>query len=167
MKNFTIRFATEEDMETILQIYNDVVLTTTATFEEEPRPLYEFVSAFENKKKMNFPWIVAQVGQRVVGYGTYGKFRSASGYHPTVEHSLHVHSEFRGQGIGSEILKHLITLAKERSQNAMIAGIDASNVGSIALHEKFGFKKVATIPQVAKKFSRWLDLVFMQLIVAD
>jgi phosphinothricin acetyltransferase len=165
MNNLNIRPTTEKDLEAILKIYNEVVLTSTATFEEVPRLLSELVSDFENKKKLGFPWIVAEVESQVVGYGTYGKFRNASGYNPTVEHSLHIHSDFRNRGIGSKILKQLIVLAQEQGRHAMIAGIDASNTGSIRLHERFGFKEVSRLPQVAKKFSRWLDLIFMQLII--
>lgn len=166
MEQLLIRSATEKDFESILAIYNDVVLTSTATFEEEPRPLSEFITNFQSRLKLGYPTLVADVNGQVVGYGTYARFRGASGYRPTVEHSLHVHSDFRGRGIGSKILRQLIESAHDLKLHSMIAGIDASNSGSIKLHENFGFQKVAHIPQVARKFDRWLDLDFMQLILS-
>ena len=72
------------DLDAVLQIYNDVVLNTTATFEEQPRPLEEFVSAFREKARLGIPWIVAELNREVVGYGTYGPFRRASGYRMTL-----------------------------------------------------------------------------------
>ena len=144
-----------------------MVRNTTATFEETPRPLSEFAAAYHDKKAQGIPWIVADLNGQVVGYGTYGIFRKASGYKSTVEHSLHVDANFRGQGIGSEILKELIVLARQNSVHAMVAGIDSANPQSILLHEKFGFKKVGEMPQIARKFSRWLDLTLMQLILKD
>ncbi len=164
-KNFNLRPATEQDLIVVVEIYNEVLKTSTATFEETPRELEEFTSAFHDKKQRGIPWIVAELDGAVVGYGTYGGFRKASGYRTTVEHSLHIDSRYRGKGLGSAILKNLIHEARKKNIHAMIAGLDASNGASIALHEKFGFKKVGEIPQVAKKFSRWLDLVLMQLIL--
>jgi L-amino acid N-acyltransferase YncA len=167
MENVIIRAATVGDLESLLDIYNDVVLNTTATFEETPRTLSEFTFTYQDKMKLGLPWIVAEADKQIIGYGTYGSFRKASGYKTTVEHSLHVHPDFRGQGIGSNILGKLITLAKDQSLNVMIAGIDATNTTSIVLHEKFGFKKVGEIPLVARKFSKWLDLILMQLILNE
>ncbi len=101
MKNITIRAATETDLEAILEIYNEVLVNSTATFEEELRPLSEFTVRYRDKKSAGIPWLVADHDGHVVGYGTYGNFRSASGYKCTVEHSLHVTPKMRGQGIGT------------------------------------------------------------------
>jgi L-amino acid N-acyltransferase len=167
MFGLNIRRATPEDLQGALDIFNDVVRTSTATFEENPRQLSDYVSAFNEKNLSNVPWLIAEYNGEIIGYGTYGIFRRASGYRGTVEHSLHVRADFRGKGVGSKILKQLIVEAKERSLDSMIACLDSSNTASIVLHEKFGFKKVGEIPRVAKKFARSLDLTIMQLILAD
>lgn len=158
-----VRPADEADMPSIVEIYNDVVRTTTATFEETPRELIEFTTALERKKISGHPWLVAELDGQIVGYATCGAFRPASGYQPTVEHSVHVHAGFRGRGLGSLLLDRLIAEVRAKGWCSMIAGIDASNEGSLRLHERRGFRQVAKIPRVARKFSRWLDLVFMQL----
>lgn len=160
-----IRPATEMDMEASLGIYNHVLIHTTASFEETPRPLSEYVEAFRFKQANGIPWIVAEDGDTVVGYGTWGRFRTSSGYKTTVEHSLHVHADHRGRGIGSVILQNLIALAKEQSKKSMVAGIDKANTASIEIHKKHGFKVAGELTQVARKFDRWLDLVFMQLVL--
>jgi L-amino acid N-acyltransferase len=160
-----LRGATENDLEEILQIYNDVIVNTTATFEEVPRELSEWVAIYKEKQSLGYPLIVATIEQKVVGYGSYGVFRKASRYRSSVEHSIHMAPEYRGKGYGSQILQELIHLAQKQKLHAMIAAIDASNASSVFLHRKLGFKIVGEIPQVAYKFSRWLDLTLMQLIL--
>ncbi len=160
-----IRPATENDLGQALEIYNDVVRTSTATFEENPRSLEEFILAYREKRASGIPWLIAEYESGVIGYGTFGPFRKASGYKVTVEHSLHIRSDFRGMGVGSSMLNELIIEARKNLFRSMIAALDSSNAPSIKLHEKFGFKKVGDIPHVAEKFSRSLNLVLMQLVL--
>jgi phosphinothricin acetyltransferase len=165
MADVRIRPLQERDLEAVVAIYNDVVANTTATFEESLRPVSEFAQAFHEKQKTGIPWIVVEKGGEIVGYGTYGAFRRVSGYRTTVEHSLHVRSDCRGQGIGSLILKELIQAAKAQGLHAMVAAVDSSNAASRVLHEKFGFVKVGEMPEIARKFDRWLGLTLLQLIL--
>ncbi len=160
-----LRPATEEDLAQALEIYNDVVRTSTATFEETPRELTEFIIALREKRSAGIPWLVADCGGVIVGYGTYGPFRKASGYRVTVEHSLHIRSDFRGCGVGSLVLRELIAEARSNHVQSMIAALDSSNAASVRLHQRFGFTKVGEIPNVAEKFSRSLNLVLMQLLL--
>lgn len=157
------RMAELTDIPSLVNIYNEVVENTTATFEEFPRLVEETEATYRKKQMAGIPWLVAEVGREVVGYGTYGPFRAASGYKTTVEHSLHIKPEHRGRGIGAEILRRLISLARGQGFHVMIGAVDSDNLRSVALHENFGFKKVGELPQVARKFSRWLDLTLMQL----
>lgn len=157
------RMAELRDIPILAAIYNEVVENTTATFEETPRLLEETEAAVKEKQRLGIPWLVAEVGQEVVGYGTYGSFRKASGYKTTVEHSLHIKPEHRGRGIGAEILRRLISIAREKGYHMMIGAIDSDNARSLALHENLGFRRVGDLPQVARKFDRWLDLTLMQL----
>ena len=92
-------------------------------------------------------------------------FRTQPAYKSTIEHSIDIHQNFRGQGLGHILLELLIQSAKDNHYHAMIAGIDADNQGSISLHEKHGFKLVGTMPEVGYKFERWLTLALYQLIL--
>lgn len=109
------------------------------------------------------PFFVVENRGLVIGFGTYGPFRKASGYRVTVEHSLHVDEKYRGLGVGSILLKHLIEYAQSHGLWAMVAGIESENLTSIALHQKFGFKESGQLTNVAEKFSRPLSLTFMKL----
>lgn len=163
----TVRAAVESDLESIRQIYNDVVANSTAIYDESPRTIAQQNEWFKSKSEQGFPVIVADLEGRAIAYGSFGMFRPWSCYSSTVEHSLHVASAYRGKGVGTQILVQLMDLARQQGAHAMIAGIDSSNLGSIRLHERFGFKKVGELPQVARKFSQWLDLTFMQVLLAE
>lgn len=109
--------------------------------------------------------MVAEINGKLAGFGLYGEFRFKDGYKFTVEHSVYVASDFKGKGVGGKLLQSLIGLAKQRGLHTMIGVIDAGNTESIRFHEKYGFKKVGTIKEAGFKFNRWLDSVFMQLIL--
>ena len=160
-----LRPATEGDLEFIQRIYNEVIMNSTATFEEHPRPIEEWQRIYQEKIVQNRPLIVAEVSGEVVGFGTFYHFRGASGYRTTVENSLHVAPEFRGRGIGTLILLELIRRARELGYHAVVAAVDTANLSSISLHEKHGFVKVGEIPEVGMKFSKWLSLTLLQLIL--
>jgi phosphinothricin acetyltransferase len=161
--NFKIRDAVRSDMESVHRIFNEILLRSTATFEEEPTQIEGWLEIFDFKKSNHIPFLVVEFEGAVIGYGSYGAFRKASGYKITVEHSLHVDELFRGRGIGQALLSELIQRASKRGVQNMIAAIDADNLASIKLHEKFDFKIVGQLENVARKFSRDLSLVLMQL----
>ena len=163
MQNTIIRIAVSEDIPSILAIVNHAILHTTSNYNYETQGLDIQTKWFEDKAIKNFPIIVAELENRVIGFGTYGTFREKIGYQFTVEHSVYVAENYIGNGIGKLLLAELINLAKEQNLHVMIGAIDAENKSSIAFHQKFGFKNVGNISQVAYKFDRWLDLVLMQL----
>jgi len=101
----------------------------------------------------------------LLAFGSYGTFRAWPAYKYTVEHSVYVHQDHRGQGLGRVVMQALIAAARQNDLHAMMGGIDATNAGSIALHERLGFKHVGTLPEVGFKFGRWLDLAFYQLLL--
>ena len=103
--------------------------------------------------------------QGVVGFGTFGEFRSWPCYRFTVEHSLHVRGDCRGRGIGRALIECLIEQARGMGKHAMIAGIDADNAVSIGLHERLGFRAAGHLHQVGFKFGRWLDLKFLERLL--
>ena len=102
---------------------------------------------------------------RIVGFGSFGEFRAWPCYRHSVEHSIHVRCDRRGQGVGRTLLSELKARAGAMSKHVMIAGIDADNHASIHLHESLGFMRVGQFHEVGFKFGRWLDLVFLQCIL--
>jgi L-amino acid N-acyltransferase YncA len=108
---------------------------------------------------------VALAGDMVIGFSTYGPFRNWPGYRFTVEHSVYVHVDHCGLGIGKQLLQTIIIHARQKGMHAIIAGIDALTTGSIKLHEGLGFTEVAHFKQVGYKFNKWLDLKFLELIL--
>jgi phosphinothricin acetyltransferase len=157
-----IRDAREGDLSVILAIYNDVVATTTASYDYDPRTPEAQVQWFAAKQAAGYPVLVADRGGEVVGFASYGAFRAWAGYRHTVEHSIHVKAGQRRQGIGRALLVPLIERAKGQGYHVMIGGIDADNAASLALHADLGFTECARMREVGRKFDRWLDLVFVQ-----
>jgi phosphinothricin acetyltransferase len=98
----------------------------------------------------------------VIGFAAFGDFRSWPGYRFTVEHSVHIRADRRGQGVGQALMQPLITRACALGKHIMIAGVDADNAASIRFHERLDFVRVAHFREVGFKFGRWLDLVFLQ-----
>jgi len=160
-----IRVATEKDLEAILEIVNYNILNTASIYDYEPRTLEQQKAIMEDKIKFNFPFIVAEIDHKIVGFGTYGSFRFKEGYKFTVEHSVYIDIKQQGKGIGKLILIALIDIAKKQKIHTMIAVIDSENQNSVEFHKQFGFKTVGIIKESAYKFDKWLDTVFMQLIL--
>ncbi len=148
----------------ILDILNDAIVHTTALYDYQPRQMQQMVSWFEAKRAGGFPVLGIEDAQgRLLAFGSYGSFRAFPAFKYTVEHSVYVHRDHRGQGLGERIMQALIRAARQNNLHVLMGAIDASNAGSIALHERLGFVHVGTLPQVGFKFGRWLDLAFYQL----
>lgn len=165
LMSITIRLATIEDMPSVLEIVNYEILNTTAIWDYDVRTLEQQETILKEKQEKDFPFIVALKEDKIVGFGTYGTFRYKIGYRFTVEHSVYVHKDFHGNGIGSTLLKELIELAKKQKLHTMIGVIDSENHGSIGFHQKMGFEIVGHIKQTGFKFDRWLDSVFVQILL--
>jgi L-amino acid N-acyltransferase len=156
-----IRDATAADLPEILNIYNDVVSTTTAIYDERESTLDERRAWFEDRVKKGLPVLVAEA-DGVVGFSSFGEWRARWGYRYSVEHSVHVRKDRRGQGLGRALIEALFPRARGSGMHVMIAHIDSAALPSVHLHRKLGFEMVGTFRQVAHKFDRWLDLVAMQ-----
>ena len=150
----------------ILNIFNDAILNSTALYDYKPRTPEMIKAWFEAKQRGNFPVIgVVNEGGELLGFGSYGTFRTWPAYKYSVEHSIYVEKRFRGQGIGRRLLEEIINSARNQNFHVLIGGIDSQNIASIRLHQRFGFQHAGTIRQVGFKFGRWLDLDFYQLIL--
>lgn len=161
----TLRDATVADLPEILDIYNDVILTTTAVYSEKPHTLEMRRAWFNERKQAGFPVLVAVQDGRIMGFATYGHFRIWPCYRYTVEHSVYVHRDGRGQGISKLLLNAVIGHARKAGMHVMIAGVDSENDISLKLHLQFGFVQVARFKEVGFKFNRWLDLIFLELML--
>jgi len=163
--NIILRDASEDDLASILHIYNEVILNTTAVFSEQPHTLQMRKEWYLDRVANNFPVFVAEVNNQVAGFSSFGHFRAWPCYRFTVEVSVYVDAGHRGQGISKLLLKLLIDTARERKMHAVIAGITADNQVSIHLHQSFNFHEVAHFKEVGFKFGRWLDVKFFQLML--
>jgi phosphinothricin acetyltransferase len=151
----------------ILDILNEAIANSTALYDYKPRTMQNMELWFENKEKGSFPVIGLFNDEDIlVGFGSYGSFRAWPAYQYTVEHSLYVHRDFRGNGYGRIILSEIIAQAQKQNYHNLIAGIDSTNQVSIALHRSLGFEQCGIIKHAGYKFSRWLDLAFYQLILS-
>lgn len=154
-----------QDTQAILDIINYNILHSTALYDYSIRSYDQQKNILADKIAKQFPVIVAELEGHVVGFGMYSEFRFREAYKYTVEHSVYVDQNIYGKGIGKALLQELIILAKTQGLHTMIGVIDAENQGSIDFHEKLGFKKAGIIKESGYKFDRWLDSVFMQLIL--
>jgi len=161
-----IRPALHADLAGILEIYNEAVLNTTASYDCEPRTMEHRVAWFDEHVKNNYPVFVAQnEAGRIVGWSALNPYHARAGYRFTTENSVYVAADQRGCGVGKRLMPPLIAGARERGLHAIIAGIDAENDVSIRFHASFGFEKVGHFKQVGFKFGRWLDVVYMELLL--
>ncbi|MFI8480566.1 GNAT family N-acetyltransferase [Pseudomonas sp. NPDC078700] len=156
--------ATEDDLPELLAIYNDAVLNSTAIWNETTVDLENRRLWLRDRLGAGFPVLAARnMTGRLVGYATYGTWRSIEGFRHTVEHSVYVCADQRGLGIGPLLMKALIERARSAKLHVMVAAIESENRASIRLHKQLGFSTTGQMPQVGRKFDRWLDLTFMQL----
>ena len=159
----SIRDADESDLTGVLAIYNDVIRTSTAVYADVASTLDERRAWWQQRVALGYPVIVATDQSEVCGFASFGDFRGAwAGYRYSVEHTVHIRSDRRGQGIGTSLLTELLQRATALGKHVMIAGIDAANAPSIRFHHRLGFHPVGTFREVGYKFDRWLDLHFMQ-----
>jgi L-amino acid N-acyltransferase YncA len=160
-----IRSATEQDIPAITTIYNEVVAHSNAVWTEKQDTEADRLAWMNARRALGYPVLVAAEASTVLGYGTFGDFRAWPGYRYSVEHSIYIHADHRGHGLGRAIIDELVSAAAALGKHALIAGIDGGNTASIRLHARAGFVEVARMPEIGRKFGRWLDLVFMQRLL--
>jgi phosphinothricin acetyltransferase len=144
------------------------VLHGTATFELTPPDLAEMTQRFDALMDGGFPYFVADLDGRVVGYAYAGPYRPRPAYRFTVENSVYLEPEIHRRGIGLRLMQRLIGDCEARGFRQMIAVIgDSANDGSIGVHVRCGFQMIGTHPNVGFKFGRWLDTVMMQRALGE
>src|SRR5262245_11652724 len=161
-----IRPATRADLPAILEIYNEAVLNTTASYDYAPRTLEDRTGWFDDHVKHNYPvFVAANAEGHVLGWSSLSRFHDRMGYRFTSENSVYVAADQRGRGVGKLLMAPLIDGARQRGFHAIIGVIDAANAASIRLHVSFGFERVGLFKEVGFKFGRWLDVAYMQLLL--
>jgi len=149
----------------ILEILNDAIVNSTALYDYKQRSLASMTTWFEEKERGDYPVIGIEQFGELLGFASYGAFRHWPAYKYTIEHSVYVRADQRGQGFGTRLLKELINCAQRQNYHVVIGGIDVDNESSIRLHEKLGFSRAGMIRHAGFKFGRWLDLAFYELIL--
>ena len=163
-----IRPATEADLASITEIYEHAVRYGTATFELIPPDLAEMTRRYKSLMDGGFPYLVATLEDRVVGYAYAGPYRPRPAYRFTVENSVYLRPSIHRRGIGLLLMRRLILECEARGYRQMIAVIgDSANAGSIGVHARTGFQMIGTHPNVGLKFGRWLDTVMMQRALGE
>lgn len=161
-----IRDAVVSDIPAMMEIYNEAIRNSTVTFDTEEKTLEERTRWFHTFGE-KYPLIVAEVDGQVVGYCGLTSFRDKDAYHLSTELSIYINKDYRGNKIGSSLMKEIIERATKMGYHTIISGISDGNEASFKLHEKFGFRCVGHLRQVAFKFNKWRDVYFYQRILSE
>jgi L-amino acid N-acyltransferase YncA len=159
-----IRQVKDSDAEAMCCIYNKYITGTRITFEETPLLAGEMVSRIKNITQ-NYPWLVYEDNGKIIGYTYASRWKERSAYRYSVETGIYIDSDYLGKGIGSLLKGELLKALKEKSIHSVICGIALPNQASIALCEKYGFKKIAHFKEVGYKLDEWVDVGYWELIL--
>jgi len=163
---YQLKQCTEKQLPEIMAIFNDAILNSTSLYDYKIRTMDRMNAWYSDKQKGNYPLLgIFENNDTLLGFATYGPFRVQPAYKYSVEHSVYVRSDQRGQGFGKILLREIIKKAVEQDYHVMVGAIDADNDVSILLHEKEGFAFCGIIKQAGYKFGKWLDLALYQLIL--
>ena len=158
-----IRAATDADQEFILEIYNEAVLNSTATFDTEPRSHEKQFQWFRSHKK-NQPVMVAEEDGVVTGWASLSAWSDRQAYDGTVEVSVYVHVDHRGKGIGKKLLQVITLEGKKLNNHTVLSRIASENKVSIHIHEQIGYRHIGVMKEVGMKFGRLIDVHMMQYL---
>jgi phosphinothricin acetyltransferase len=159
-----IRNVTLNDAKQITDIYNYYVLNSIVTFDEIPFTENDFKQRIESISS-TYPFIVFEENSNILGYAYANMFRQKPAYKHTVETTIYLHHEAKGNQIGTKLYTELLKQLKQQNYHAIIGGLTLPNEHSVKLHEKLGFKQVAHFKEVGFKFNTWLDVGFWELIL--
>jgi L-amino acid N-acyltransferase YncA len=165
MTDVTVRSASAADADALARIYNYYIANTVITFEEEPVSSQTMAARLAEVQALSFPWLVAEVGNNVVGYAYASKWKVRSAYRHSVETTIYLEHGHEGRGVGKTLYAALLPHLRARGIHAVIGGAALPNEASVALHEKLGFEHVATFREVGFKHGRWVDVAYWQLVL--
>jgi len=159
-----VRPAREDDLPDIVRIYNDAILTTTSTFDTEPKTADQWYDMLV-KHTDAYPLLVAESDGRVAGWGALRPAVDRPAARFTVENAVYVDPDRQGRGIGSALLTELVERARANGYHAVVAMVVAGNEASARLHLKLGFEQVGLMREIGWKFGRWLDLIVFEKLL--
>ena len=157
-----IRDASPDDALEVADIWNHYIRDTLVTFNFAEKLIAEVTTCITARQVQGHGFFVAQSDAGIVGFATYGQFRGGVGYAHTMEHTVQLHPDHFGAGVGRAIIVHTLEHAKAQGAHSMFAGVSSRNPAGVQFHERLGFEKITTLREVGRKFDQWLDLVFMQ-----
>lgn len=161
-----IRSVEPGDAESICDIYNHYIVHTAVTFEEQPVPVLDMQERIEEMAAA-LPWLVYEEDDQLLGYAYASEWKSRCAYRYSVESTVYLAPDSTGQGIGSQLYAALIAILGDRDLHSVLAGITLPNPASVTLHEKLGFEQVGQFKEVGRKFDRWIDVGYWELILPD
>ncbi|MDQ1427216.1 MAG: L-amino acid N-acyltransferase [Acidimicrobiaceae bacterium] len=165
MRQMRTRLATIDDAEATRAIYNAEVVGSTVTFDMVPRSPEDQLAWLAEHRGAHPAIVAVDDAGEVVGFASVSPYRSRPAYSTTVEDSVYVRSDQRGQGIGRLLLTDLMTVAGAHGFHAVMARIVGGHAASIAIHTSCGFQLVGVEREVGRKFGRWLDVALMQRLL--
>jgi phosphinothricin acetyltransferase len=160
-----IRLATADDLDAINDIYNHYVVHSTCTAQYQPTTPAERRAWFDARQAPRHPVIVGEREGVILGYACLQPYNLREGYRFTVENSIYVRHDVRRAGVGRALLDALIDRARAAGYKNIIASISGDQDASMALHARAGFVEVGRMPKIVVKLDRWLDVVYMQLLL--
>ena len=160
-----IRAVELSDSDTLAEIYNYYVLGSVVTFEEDPISGAEMEQRIGAVRSSTLPWLVAEKDGRAVGFAYASPWKTRSAYRFSVEVTVYLAPDSARCGIGSMLYGELLSILPRSGAHAVIGGIALPNDASVALHEKFGFRKVAHFQQVGFKFNQWIDVGYWERVL--
>lgn len=160
-----IRQARRADLAQVAALWNAIIRDTVITFNPQQKSESEVAATIRGRARDGHPFLVALDGAQVLGFATYAQFRAGLGYARSMEHSIQLAPEARGQGLGRRLMAAIEDHAAARGMRAMVGAVTASNAASIRFHAALGYREVGRMPQVGWKFGRFHDLVLMQKLL--
>lgn len=160
-----VRAANPDDAERICAVYNHYVLHAVATFEESPVSLEDMRERIAEVQQQFFWLVYEDESAGVIGYAYAGKWKPRAAYRYSVESSVYIDAAHHGRGIGKALYAELLAQLRRTSVNSVVGGVAGHNPASFALHESFGFRKVAHFEQIGHKFGQWIGVTYFQLLL--
>lgn len=161
-----IRPATIHDAAAIAAIYNPYIAATTISFEVDAISIEEMAQRITTITATH-PWLVLEDKGAIVGYAYASPWRTRCAYRSSAESSVYLAPEAAGRGLGRQLYRALLDALHRQEVHVVIGGIAQPNPASVALHESLGFEKVAHFKQVGRKFDKWIDVAYWELVFDD
>lgn len=164
-RNLLIREVAEADYAALADIYNHYIANSIATFEEQPITAEDMGARIKPVVDTNLPWLVGESSDGIAGYAYAAPWKPRSAYRHSVEISVYLDPQHTGAGLGTGLYQSLFAALRQREIHSVAGGIALPNPACVALHEKFGMRKVAHFKEVGFKFNRWIDVAYWQRLL--